>query len=84
MGSTGARLYRTDLDGAVVVSLPPGPGGSGYVVTAEHGDGHPSGAPIGPNPVATSHGHGYGHGYGHSSNHAHGSQHTSHRYPKGD
>jgi competence protein ComEC len=49
MGTTGARLYRTDLDGAVVVGRA-GPAGTGYAVSAERGAGYPPGAPIGPNP----------------------------------
>jgi competence protein ComEC len=47
MGSTGARLYRTDQDGTVVVALP-APGAAGYQVRAERGDGEPPGSPSGP------------------------------------
>ncbi|HEV2636174.1 MAG TPA: MBL fold metallo-hydrolase [Actinocrinis sp.] len=50
MGSTGARLYRTDLDGTVTVALP-APGAAGYLVGAEHGDGRPPGS--GPGPGAS-------------------------------
>jgi len=38
IGSGGARVYRTDLDGDVTVSPAPGAGG-GVVISAERGDG---------------------------------------------
>jgi competence protein ComEC len=44
MGSGGARVYRTDLDGDVAVSPAGGPEG-GVVVGAQRGDGSPGGEP---------------------------------------
>jgi hypothetical protein len=44
MGSGGARVYRTDLDGDIAVSPASGPE-DGVVVGAQHGDGSPGGGP---------------------------------------
>jgi competence protein ComEC len=44
MGSGGARVYRTDIDGDVAVATEPGPDG-GVVVSAQHGDGSPGEGP---------------------------------------
>jgi competence protein ComEC len=44
MGSGGARVYRTDLDGDIAVSPAGGPGG-GVVVGAQRGDGTPGDGP---------------------------------------
>jgi len=62
MGSGGARVYRTDLDGDVAVSPAAGPDG-GIVVGAQRGEGSPGGGPSArgtpepAEPPARRHGH---------------------------
>lgn len=45
IGSGGARVYRTDLDGDITVSAASGADGGGVVVAAQRGDGTPGGGP---------------------------------------
>jgi competence protein ComEC len=67
MGSTGARVYRTDLDGDVVIGQSAEPGR--IAVRAQHGAGTPgdqAGADGGPQPADTPNrrfGHGHGRQY---------------------
>ncbi len=65
-GSSGARVYRTDLDGDVVIGQTAEPGQ--VAVLARHGDGMPGdqagGGPGGSPPaVSPTRRHGYGYGY---------------------
>lgn len=59
-GQDGARVYRTDLDGMVLIAAPPAPDAP-IPVTADRGDGT---VPTGPPPSPTRAAHSYG---GHSS-----------------
>ena len=88
MGSDGARLYRTDLDGDVAFGLaagnqarsadggsPDGPGAA-ITVAGQHGDGAaPGTADASPGADSQDQSHGYSHsrGQGHHSRQGHGS-----------
>ena len=66
-GADGARVYRTDLDGMVLISAPASPGGP-IPVQADKGDGTLPTAM--PSPTYSAHGHrGGSHRRGYSSHH---------------
>jgi len=66
-GADGARVYRTDLDGMVLISAPAAPDAA-IPVQADRGDGAVPTAP--PSPTSTSHGH---HGGGRGRRHRYSS-----------
>lgn len=77
VGSDGARVYRTDLDGDVVIGQAAENGQ--VAVTGQHGDGVPGDQAAGldaPQPGdSPGRRHGNGHGRGHGSNHSHSHDH---------
>lgn len=74
VGWDGARVYRTDLDGDVVIGQTAQNGQ--VAVTGQHGDGIPgdlAGATGAPQPGdSPNHRHGNSHGHGHGGGHHHG------------